>query len=180
MAGALAGLPLTPVAASVALIVPRKVAGVGVGEEVAPTGPDKFELQGHRLQVHIPEAVRLLWQVTTKDPQTRKHKGHSVKAVTSGPGSHKNRSPQQACSAVRLRTVPPPDCPGSGKGFESPSSPICPRARLLERFQVKSGPFRKRPNLCSEHLVCVRGLQCLPHQRTEPGFSLGSILCLRP
>lgn len=58
------------------LIVLRKVGGVGSGggKDVTPTEPAKSEIQGQGLQVHLPEAFRLLWQVPTKDPQIKKYK----------------------------------------------------------------------------------------------------------
>lgn len=110
----------------------QEAAEVGWGRGGSHPGPARSKLQGHGLQVHIPEAVSLLWQVSTKDPQIREYKEHSVKAVTSGPGSHKTNSPQQVFPS-QLPSVPPPhsqppSCPGStpdvnrgsGKSLETP------------------------------------------------------------
>lgn len=80
--------------------------GVGGRKEVTPAEPARSKIQGQRLQVHSPEAFNLLWQVPTKDPQIKNTK-KSVKAVTSGPGSHKDRSPWQASSSSLLPSILP-------------------------------------------------------------------------
>lgn len=131
----------------------------GWGRGGSHLGPARSKLQGHGLQVHIPEAASLLWQVSTKDPQIREHKEHSVKAVTSGPGSHKTQSPQQVFPS-QLPSVPrphsqPPSCPGStpdinrgsGKSLETPLPSPQP-VPMSEEYSGMSRVLLGRDHIC--------------------------------
>lgn len=93
---------------SVGLIVPRKVAGVGWGDgkDMTPTEPAKSEIQGQGLQVHLPEAFSCFGKSQPRILRLKNTK-KSVKAVTSGPGSHKDRSPWQASSSSLSPSILP-------------------------------------------------------------------------